>query len=189
MTVFEELIVELKEENLLEETVIDGDPQPKRDPDDFDFTDAHDAVYEMPQGLSSANTGGSAETAQDLFYEIESADSDDGAANPVLDADVEVVDPATGVDESGKKKTKGEPPKQKPQSEKDFFKKRATAEVSSLQMVEHVFTGVEREYLKVAPKPFDDFNAKKALSVYLQTVEADNTAERADAEFALMRSE
>ncbi|MEP6789683.1 MAG: hypothetical protein ABJB40_14685, partial [Acidobacteriota bacterium] len=93
MTVFEELIVELKEENLLEQTVIDSEQQPARD-DDFDFTDAPNAIYDIPQEMSSVVNGQTVETAHDLFYELETPGADDGGADPVLDADVELVDQA-----------------------------------------------------------------------------------------------
>ena len=70
---------------------------------------------------------------------------------------------------------------------KEFFKKRAMGEVSSLQMVEHVLTGVEREYMKVIPKTFDDFNAKKALHSFIHLDEEINSEEHAAAEFTLMQ--
>ena len=54
-------------------------------------------------------------------------------------------------------------------------------------MVEHILTGVEREYMKVVPKTFDDFDAKKALHSFLQLEEGVNSEEHAAAEFALMQ--
>ncbi|MBK9162327.1 MAG: hypothetical protein IPM21_00080 [Acidobacteria bacterium] len=49
---------------------------------------------------------------------------------------------------------------------RDFFRKRAVDEVSSMQMVEDVLSGVEREHMKVVPnlttiskqkRPYIDF--------------------------------
>jgi hypothetical protein len=69
----------------------------------------------------------------------------------------------------------------------EYFKKRAVNEVSGLQMVEHVFTGVEREYMKVVPKPFDDFNAKKALHTFVNIAAETGSDEYKAAEQALMQ--
>jgi hypothetical protein len=54
-------------------------------------------------------------------------------------------------------------------------------------MVEHVLTGVEREYMKVVPRTFDDFNAKKALHTFIQLDDGVNSEAHAAAEFALMQ--
>ncbi|MBK8464201.1 MAG: hypothetical protein IPL32_00075 [Chloracidobacterium sp.] len=54
-------------------------------------------------------------------------------------------------------------------------------------MVEHILTGVEREYMKIVPKTFDDFNAKKALNNFLNISENSNSEQHKAAEFALMQ--
>jgi hypothetical protein len=74
----------------------------------------------------------------------------------------------------------------KPSNGREFYKKRAVGEMSHLQMVEHVLTGVEREYLKILPKTFDDFAAKKALNAFLQVSENENSLQHSEAEFAMM---
>lgn len=79
------------------------------------------------------------------------------------------------------------PQNQRQRNNKEFFKKRAMTEVSSLQIVEHVLTGVEREYLKILPKTFDDFKTKKALSRFLQIPDGVNSEEHAEAEFELLQ--
>jgi len=48
-------------------------------------------------------------------------------------------------------------------TEKEYFRKRAMDEVTGLQMVEHVLSGVEREQMKTVPKPYDDLPVKLAL--------------------------
>jgi len=171
MTVFEDLIVELKEENLLEETVID-DRQSKGNAGELYFTDTSDVENEVSVDFTPQESPVDSEAVTlDSFFENEPADED---------LDVEMVETESSDEVA---------PKVKPKSttEKDFYKKRASGEVSSLQMVEHVLTGVEREYLKMVPVAFEDFAAKKALNFYLQTVENDNAAERPEAEQGLMR--
>jgi hypothetical protein len=53
-------------------------------------------------------------------------------------------------------------------------------------MVEHVMTGVERDYLKIKPRPYDEFKAKKVLNAFLQMSDGANTEEHKKAEFELM---
>lgn len=142
MSVFEDLIDELKNENLLEQTVIDLSPADAA---------ARDA---KPAGYPSMESG------DDPSSEPPPAGADDP-----LNIDVPQIE--------------------KPSSEREFFRKRAMDEVSSLQMVEHVFSGVERQHMKISPVSYDDLNAKRALHAFLQ-VSADLKApEHADAEFAL----
>lgn len=148
MNVFEDLVLELKEENLLEQTIIDDSAIHVTDEPDH-----HEPV-------------------EDVLT--------DEAPGSVAYAVVEAVEPVE--DETV---TAPGPPR-KVKHGREFFNKRAVAEVSSLQMVEHVLTGVEREYLKIVPKAFDDFNAKKALNNFLQIPENSNSEEHKQAEFDLM---
>ena len=122
---FEDLIEELRDENLLEETVID--------------------VSKPKPGLTSGvqvSVPGTDDTAGEI-----SDESDD---------------------------------------ERDFFRKRAIDEVSSLQMVEHVLAGIEREQMKTAPLAYDNLQAKKALHKFLQVQSDTASTEYAEAEFQLM---
>ena len=73
----------------------------------------------------------------------------------------------------------------RPKDECDFFRKRAMDEVSSLQMVEHVLSGVEREHEKISPEAYDDLKAKKALHKFMQVSNDLKSPEHADAEFEL----
>lgn len=70
---------------------------------------------------------------------------------------------------------------------REFFKKRAIDEVAGLQMVDHVLSGVEREQMKLVPKPFDDIPVKKALHDFMQVSGDTKSAEHARAEFQLMQ--
>jgi len=140
MSIFEDLIDELKNENLLEETIIDLKPA------------------EVPSAVAVSAAGGPVGTA----------------AAGLLELDVANVASNNAV-----------PPAERPQSDQEFFRKRAMEEVSGLQMVEHVFCGIEREHLDTDPRPFDDLNAKKALHKFLQVSTDPSSREHAEAEFAL----
>lgn len=163
MNVFEELVVELKEENLLEKTVIDnGRPaMAEASPDEIEITDEPNKPEE------------------EIVLEMAVPAPD----TPVLEIDdVDAIEPEPTAQvahaEASPIKVKNGP---------QFFQKRAIAEVSSLQMVEHVLTGVEREYMKVIPKSFDDFNTKKALNSFLTVSEGVDSEEHKTAQFALMQ--
>jgi hypothetical protein len=156
MNVFEDLVVELQEENLLERTgpqpvrphppVIANDPEPE-----------FGAVREFEiEDIAASGTEGSYTS------------SGPEQVVPVL------AEPAAR-------------PMKRPRNGKEFYKKRAVGEVSNLQMVEHVLTGVEREYLKIKPTPFDDFNVKKSLNNFLQVVESENSSAHQEAEFTLIQ--
>lgn len=68
----------------------------------------------------------------------------------------------------------------------EFFRKRAVEEVTGLQMVEHVLTGVEREYMKIVPRGFNDIQVKKALHSFLKITEEPQSAEHLEAEGLLI---
>ncbi len=160
MNVFEDLIVELKEANLLEKTVMEiGQPdtaKPKASQTDYDLSRKDSSVPDKSQ----------AEYQPRRNFKIESAGlvgTDPAAAKPM-----ERPIPTT------------------PGNGPEFYKKRAVGEVSNLKMVEHVLTGVEREYIKVVPNAFNDFNAKKALHAFLNVDGSENSDHYTEAEFQLM---
>lgn len=161
MNVFEELVVELKQENLLEETVIDDHLLNGTDTTHLDRTD-------------EPNKPEDAEPAAEVIQVR--PESDVLEEQPAELPDVAFESAATTVPDEPIKVKKG------PQ----FYQKRAIAEVSCLQMVEHVLTGVEREYLRIVPKTYDDFNAKKALNAFLNVAENVESDEHKAAEFHLL---
>jgi len=154
MNVFEDLLSELKEENLLEQTVVEAASaiDTTDEPNVPDVVEDVDETVAVPEPNSVMPAFAAAKVTQQVPE----------VATP----------PAVPI---------------KPGHGREFFNKRAVAEVSSLQMVEHVLTGVEREYLKIVPKTFDDFNAKKALNNSLQITDNSNSEERKHAEFELMQ--
>lgn len=156
MNVFEDLIVELKDEKLLEETIFD----------------TANAVAGQPDKRDDAATAGGFEIG-DAIIDVETGEPEEGA-------DLKIVGDNEAVTEKKAKKKK--PAK----GSREFFKKRAVAEVSGLQMVEHVLTAVEREYMKVKPNAFDDFNVKRSLNAFLQVPDSD-VDEHKKAEFELMQ--
>ena len=154
MDVFKDLIDELKEENLLEETVISR------------------------TGISDNRTLGKS-----------LGDHNDPTGKTFQLVQTSEIRPPelARVGSTSEAITNDVPPAPKPCNGREFYKKRAISEMSSLQMVEHVLTGVEREYMKIVPKGFDDFAAKKALDAFLKVSGDENSAEHSEAEFAMMQ--
>jgi hypothetical protein len=134
MNVFEDLIVELKEENLLENTVVEADKE-----------------------IGTNGTTSSIDSGSRFEIEILGEPSENSLG-------------ATQI---------------KARPAKEFFNKRAVEEVSNLQMVEHVLTGVEREYMQIVPKTYNDLQAKKALHIFVNLAETADSEEHKSAEFAL----
>lgn len=161
MNVFEDLVTELQEENLLEQTVIGDRRHSRRDSFDLEQNHPEQVHFVSPQPEQAPRTEVQIETAADFAVAA--------MAEPV------------------EKAPEYTPQNLRQRNNKEFFKKRAMTEVSSLQIVEHIITGVEREYLKVVPKAYDDFKAKKALNNFLQIPDGVNTEEHAEAEFELLQ--
>ena len=176
MNIFEDLIDELKEENLLEETVVKNNSEKNNlnvseknvkkvsvltenseentilQPDDNQISSATDSILETEYKIISETMPG--KRAEETKIEFE-------------------TNQAVSYNE--------------PNKEAEFFRKRAVDEVSFLQMVEHVFAGVEREQMKIVPKLYDALNVKKILHTFLQISKGDDTNEQAQAEFQLLQ--
>ena len=131
MNVFEDLIGELKEENLIEETVFDVG------------------------GANRLSAAAAPEPAVPILLKNE-------------------VDAPASSELSN--------------SESERYRKWAMEEVSSLQMVEHILSGIEREHMKTTPVLFDDLAVKKALHRFLQVSNEPSTDDHRQAESEL-RSE
>ncbi|HEX6279016.1 MAG TPA: hypothetical protein VFZ49_03275 [Pyrinomonadaceae bacterium] len=146
MSVFEELIDELKEENLLEETVFSRNTaSPSVLPDNTD---------EEPTKTRALDEG-------------QEPDEEDTGRDAEFDPEHEVNFGSTPTDE------------------RETYRRRAMDEVSSLQMVEHVLSGIEREHMKMTPASYDDLEVKKALHKYLQVTGPISSDEHSKAEYHL----
>lgn len=176
MNVFEDLIVELQEENLLESSIVDNRRRSESQGADLDAMEVRSTSYELPQNAPRPTSW----SIEDDDRDVAEIDDFDEVKVDGYDAHLhETVAPDARAPET--------PRPNKPANGQDFYRKRATGEVSNLQMVEHVLTGVEREYMKIVPNAYEDFNAKKALNAFLQVAEDENSVEHQEAEFTLMQ--
>ena len=192
MSIFEDLIEELKEENLIEETVIEVH---KDDPigaqvlrrDENSQVKKPSAVDSplpaMPSILTSVPLASQPEfQADETVYAAEAI---------VADAEPFVLDnPDLSAETLDAEEVKIYPKVEKAKAfvnEKEYFRKRAMDEVTGLQMVDHVLSGVEREQMKLVPKPYDDLPVKLALHDFLQVAQETSSTEHAQAEFRLMQ--
>ncbi|MCD9187488.1 MAG: hypothetical protein LUM44_13715 [Pyrinomonadaceae bacterium] len=229
MNIFEDLIEELKEENLLENTPVADKQAPKPPKQDkvetFPVEAADFILDEEPQtfaGQTDHEEFVGAETNSPMF-EVASSDiitgfeesetinaslhNEQTEAMPpdsfetsrefAAESDAFEFTPNDDLQETDFSEHQTPFQQQehfyqpaeaaKPVSEKEFYRKRAMEEVSGLQMVEHVISGVEREQMKVAPKPYDDLGVKKALHMFIQVVEDVDSPEHAQTEYQLMQ--
>ena len=215
MNVFEDLVAELQEENLLETTFVDAN---RLENDDSDLRVAvPGSEYDLrnfaePDDHSASRTSAKAEQESEAYTYIDAGAYDaeidvlsltenksagfrDDLNRSGYEVENEYLDHSAGaatvelasIDEQSAEIVSEPPPVPgKPQNGKEFYKKRAVGEISNLQMVEHVLTGVEREYMKIVPNVFDDLHAKKALHTFLRVTETENATIHAEAELALM---
>ncbi len=153
MNVFEELIDELRDEELLEETIFSLNRNSSSTP------------AAAPQAKIDTTPPVDKEATADVLE----MSGEDGSTD--LSAEAEALDEL--ID--------------KPADERETYRRRAMEEVSSLQMVEHVLSGIEREHMKMAPQTYDDLEVKKALHKYLQVTEPISSDEHSEAEYELFQ--
>lgn len=201
MNIFEDLIEELKEENLLEETVIDVQNK-KKNGENFNLPkqsqiettpvkteessakvsevsktfDASDQIIpdEFPEVLEAKEIQISAPENRQLAAET----------NEVLDVVPQIVEDEL-IERSDSFSSEAKP-ESSPEDE-EFFKKRASEEVTSLQMVEHVLSGIERNFLNITPQIYDALEVKKALHNFLQDSQNLDSPEQSKAEMILLQ--
>ena len=186
MNIFEDLIDELKEENLLEETVIEihnekAAAENLRAAANTVKTSQINETFAKADGKSNPDTPPpvteNSELDKEEIYTLPKLETPD---EPILVTNNDLYEESAGVyNEVEKVKMVV--------SEKEYFRKRATDEVLGLQTVEHVLSGIEREQVKVIPKSYDDLTVKLALHDFLQDTHNTNTTEYAQAEFRLMQ--
>lgn len=162
MTGFEDLIEDLKTENLLEETIIESSREQQRLSESESAPQTVLKVSAEPSDFAIVSEQNSPRVKTDDCGATES----DFPADQVFDEKLEVAASIT---------------------QNAFYRRRATEEVSSLQMVERIFMAVEREQVKISPKPYDDIAVSKALHEFLQVSKNPNSPENAHAEFKLMQ--
>lgn len=154
MRLFEDLIEELKEENLIEETVIE--------------TSRTEALAQNSRKPAEARTQENSAPAEK---------TEKTAAHPAKPRDRTENFPefSPSQDEND------------PAQELEFYRRRAVEEVASLQVVEHIISGVEREQMKIASQSYDDISVNMALHDFLQISENAEDAEHSLAEFKLLQ--
>jgi hypothetical protein len=176
MNVFEDLIEELKEENLLERTITELANEAEQD----DLFTSSPPAFENGQTYHQLPISDHPDTTEDILNEpiLESSHEETPitSATPIIEADPEPAERPTDIPEITKA-----------QNPREFLRKRAMEEVTSLQMVEHVLSGVEREHMRTAPEPFDDLEVKKSLHKFLQSTENPKSEECSNAEFELLQ--
>ncbi|MGI9056347.1 MAG: hypothetical protein ACR2F2_11160 [Pyrinomonadaceae bacterium] len=208
MNVFEDLIEELKEENLLEETVTEIQRKKtesgnlylqKKPPENIrnekvgNFENAEvlnkssEFVKEFPQSQLPA--------PNEIFQPAAFAENIDNRL--LIENKPEHIESGDLIPENPQLLTNEfiqqdftnnfSSDSANQQNQADFYKKRATDEVMSLQMVEHILSGVERDLLHITPKSYDDLEVKKSLHNFMQISQNIDSPEQAQAEFLLLQ--
>jgi hypothetical protein len=201
MNVFENLLDELKEEHLIEDSSIGhgtSDSKPKvidvemLEPAELEaetvletqrileqtYDGSQDEILETERFLRSL------ESSADKSFEI----SDELAIAPNKEVNLLEIENTQEIPHESGDPIHNEPinlqPKQK-LSGFELFRKRAMEEVSALQMADNIFSSVEREQMKVIAKPYDDIRVKQVLHSFVQSAEEFTPSQQAAAEFEL----
>lgn len=201
MNIFEDLIEELKEENLLEETVIDVQNK-KKNGEDFNLPKQNQietTPVKMEENSVKVSEASETFAASDEIIPVEiSREIEPGEARNAVAGnrqfvveknEVPNVVPQIIKEELIERNSSFSEDKESDSSpeQEEFFKKRASEEVTSLQMVQHVLSGIERNFLNVTPKLYDDLEVKKALHNFLQDSQSLDSAEQSNAEIILLQ--
>jgi hypothetical protein len=178
MNIFEDLVIELKEQNLLEEIFIGSPSGGPVQESSNDVILSTDAIYVPTEHAAEQESGQAgtkwASSAPDQPTIQQNSATPLAGPGTVESADLQFLGSGETVEI------------RKPMSEREFFKKRAAGEMSSLKMVDAVLSAVERERLKVVPLTYDDLEAKKALHAFMQVADDDSGDDHKAAEFRLL---
>lgn len=200
MNLFEDLVIELKEENLLEDIAIDipgrSDSISPSDTAADDRSEADDLEHvQIPEIPSYTNGNGHSDHSSESIHGEDSpeidgfAESYDGSDPDPLINVPGPVEPEAADAADLQLMGSGDTVKiRRPASEAEFYKKRANNEVNSLELVDHVISAIEREHLKIVPQTFDSLEAKKALHHFVQVADSVDADAHKEAEFKLMES-
>jgi hypothetical protein len=187
MNLFEDLVEELKDENLLEATVIETSESENQ---------AEFKNIEQPQ-INQVST----------VIEISAAANDLTPSSDLIEPKTEINDELRSVNINQNDLSLSDDDFAKsfddfanyqnvedlafllkePNTESEFYRRRATEEVSALKIVEHILSGVEREHMKISPKTYDDVPVSIALHDFLKITLEVQSPEHAQSEFKLMQ--
>lgn len=210
MNVFEDLVGELKEQNLLEETFIETSlappaaalPSPSSAPSAKSVEAPRVQVETRPTPELPAAAASAAVVDFGLVDAAPEKTASAASSSSAADFDFFPVSSNSSISNTSASDTSAASSSAvaasvmfetdfggalSPVNEMEFYRRRAVDEVTSLQLVEHVFSGVEREQMRILPKPFNDISVKKALHDFLQISKASPASENAQAEFRLMQ--
>lgn len=181
MSLFEDLIEELKDENLIEETVIEISKAEQKTTDNKKTAQENELfnnnLSTTNTELSKISTNLSANTSKTSSTATSINQSKNGLSGKIAEQN------SGSAENISKDKSNLE----SSVKDNDFYRRRATEEVTSLQIVEHILSGVEREQLKISPKAYDDISVSVALHDFLQITSNAESAEHSLAEFKLMQ--
>lgn len=190
MNVFQDLVNELQKENLLEETVVSNDESLAVPSFEFSAHESTDTIptpsvlargTEPQAGPASPSMPEGGAEGDDLAYSVDDTSlTSEGPSDHLKDPGEDAAESPAGTYPHAETGTAAK-------RDREFFKKRVSGEVASLQMVEHVVAGIEREYLKKIPTQYDDFQVKKSLNLYLQSFNDGDTEKQLNAEFELLQ--
>lgn len=185
MSLFEDLVEELKEENLIEETVIETSRTERAA-----LNDKSSVSENIPENniLPDKNFPSTKNKLEDSSVLPEARSANDSSAERQNNAKTETGFEIAAAEQfkAGEIVAESNETKNHATAEKDFYRRRATEEVTALQIVEHILNGVEREQMKIPPKSYDDIPVSLALHDFLKITGDPNSPEHSLAEFKLM---
>lgn len=191
MNIFEELIEELREENLLENTVVDSQKKDRA-------AESEDSDLSIENGSNRATirsepSNEAVDRTPGETNELSGAGIDPGLRSVYAHTTPAIANPINtnnifAAKADGNSRFESNAGGSGPSSGQiEFFHKRAANEVLALQMVEQVLTGVEKKATSLNSKIYDELPVKKALHDFLQVSSSANSSEHAQAEFNLMQ--
>ena len=201
MNIFEEFVEELKQENLLEDTVCKSKGDGKKQSESSEHEGKDDVTKENDsletESTDSADEGGDEDSVtpedcegEDLADEEVSDSSDERGFELTLDkkeGEEQGFEVANAQGFEIKELSESEGDEETEVEDKDAHRQRLTDNVSSLQMVDHILAGVQREQMRARPEVFDSLPAKKALHKFFEAFNKVEDSEATPEEFALVK--
>ncbi len=203
MNLFENLVDELKEENLLEETVINTSKERKaaklKDqdaPEDLSALENSAGDPVMPVDLDEPDE--CTDETPDLTDFHSPVDNDTDSQTETADEEIQQTDedrdleedtPESEEDESGivAEGTEADVAESREMTLKQAYSQRMSDEVMSLDAVEHVVSGIEREQMRTVPHRYDVVPVKQALHLFLTEFKTLESPEPTESEATLRK--